>query len=162
MCGLAFSGKSTLARKIADYTDSKLVSFDKLWVEKQKEIPTPKNVKGWRYIRDIAKTEISTSLQSGQSVVFDDTNPRREHRDEFRIIATKMKVACHVIYLNTPFAVIKTRQEMNKIEHNRHEVEPVDFDKVINDLEIPTADENTLIFTPEIASSQSNLKNMLH
>lgn len=37
MCGLAFSGKSTLARKIAEHTNSKLIAFDKLWVEKDKD-----------------------------------------------------------------------------------------------------------------------------
>lgn len=30
---LAFSGKSTLARKIAERTGSRLIAFDKLWVE---------------------------------------------------------------------------------------------------------------------------------
>ena len=46
MCGLAFSGKSTLARKIAEHTNSKLIAFDKLWVEKDKDQPVPKGVEG--------------------------------------------------------------------------------------------------------------------
>ena len=46
MCGLAFSGKSTLARKIAEHTKSKLIAFDKLWVEKDKDQPVPKGVEG--------------------------------------------------------------------------------------------------------------------
>lgn len=39
MRGLAFAGKSTLARKIAEYTGSKVIAFDKLWVEKDKGQP---------------------------------------------------------------------------------------------------------------------------
>ena len=42
MCGLAFSGKSTLARQIAQQIGCKLIAFDKLWVIKDKENPVPK------------------------------------------------------------------------------------------------------------------------
>lgn len=40
MCGLAFSGKSTLVRKIAEQTGSKRIAFDELVVE-QMQRPTP-------------------------------------------------------------------------------------------------------------------------
>lgn len=46
MCGLAFSGKSTLARKIAERTGSRLIAFDKLWVKKEKEQPITKGDEG--------------------------------------------------------------------------------------------------------------------
>jgi len=43
MCGLAFSGKSTLAIKIAAHTGSEIVAFDKLWMEEEKVKAVPKN-----------------------------------------------------------------------------------------------------------------------
>ena len=76
MCGLAFSGKSTLARKIASHTGSKIIAFDKLWVDKDKEKPIHKGVKGWRFIRKVAQDAIARTLQAEKSVVYDDNNVR--------------------------------------------------------------------------------------
>lgn len=38
MCGVGFSGKSTLAKKIAEHTGAMLVSQDALYFEKEKEL----------------------------------------------------------------------------------------------------------------------------
>lgn len=150
MCGLAFSGKSTLARKIAEHTGNKLIAFDKLWIEKEKERPVPKGSEGWRYIRDVAQEEILTSLRSGVSVIYDDNNPRREHRKELRKVAKEVGVEAFVIYLDTPMNVIRARERANKTSQERHGVEPENFEKVLSDLEIPTADENVIVFRPEM------------
>src|SRR3989338_2110441 len=110
MCGLAFSGKSTLARKIAERTGSKLIAFDKLWVEKDKENPVPNGDEGWKFIRKIGQDEIAKSLQKGNSVVYDDNNIRFEHREELRDIARKAGARTIVVYLNTPMEVIRKRE----------------------------------------------------
>ena len=64
MCGIAFSGKSTLARKIAEHTGSKRIAFDELWVEKDKDKPMPKDADGWKYIRKVAQDEVLKSLKA--------------------------------------------------------------------------------------------------
>src|SRR3989344_2060474 len=148
MCGLAFSGKSTLARKIAERTDSKLVAFDKLWVEQDKERSIPKGSEGWRYIRDLAKREILVSLQAGTSVVYDDNNPKKEHREELRGVAKNAGADAVVIYLDTSLDVIRAREKANRSSKDRHDVELENFEKVMQDLEVPTGDENALVFTP--------------
>ena len=150
MCGLAFSGKSTLARKIAERTDSKLVAFDKLWVEQDKQKPIPKGSEGWRYIRDLAKREILVSLQTGTSVVYDDNNPRKEHREELRSVAKNAGADTVVIYLDTSLDVIRAREKANRDSQDRHDVEQENFEKVMKDLEVPTIDENTIVFRPEM------------
>ncbi len=139
MCGLAFSGKSTLARKLVEHTGSKFIAFDKLWVEKDKEKPVPKNSEGWRYIRDVAQKEILNSLKSGSSVVYDDNNPRKEHREELKKVAREAGAEAVVVYLDTPLSVVRNREEANRTSKERH------------DVEIPTADENVVVFTPEIS-----------
>ena len=65
MCGLAFSGKSTLARKIAERTGNTLIAFDKVWVQKDKEKSVPKNEEGWRYILDGWLNEYAGRLYQG-------------------------------------------------------------------------------------------------
>lgn len=150
MCGLAFSGKSTLARKIAEHTNSKLVAFDKLWVEQDKEKPVPKGAEGWRYIRDLAQRNVLDYLQAGKSVVYDDNNPRKEHREELRVVAKNAGVEAVVIYLDTSLDVIRAREEANRSSQDRHDVEPENFEKVMKDLEVPTTDEDTIVFRPEM------------
>jgi len=148
MCGLAFSGKSTLAREIADYTPADLVAFDKLWVEKDKEKPVPKNADGWRYIRDVAQEKVLGYLKAGNSVVYDDNNPRKEHREELIKVAREAGVKSVIIYLDTPLDTIRIREEANKTLKERHDVEPENFQKVSQDMEVPAADENVVIFKP--------------
>ncbi len=54
-----------------------------------------------------------------------------------------------VVYLDTPIEVIRAREEVNKTSQNRHEVKTKNFQKVLEDMEVPTSDENTLVFAPE-------------
>ena len=149
MCGLAFSGKSTLSRKIAEHARYKLIAFDKLWVETEKERSVPQGAEGWRLIRDLAQAEVFTTLKSGISVVYDDNNPRKEHREELREVARKAGAESFVIYLDTPLDVIRAREEANRTLQDRHDVEAANFEKVLKDLEPPTSDENVIVFKPE-------------
>lgn len=150
MCGLAFSGKSTLARKIAERTGSRLVAFDKLWIEKDKEHPVPEGVEGWKFIRKVGQDEVAKALQEGSSVVYDDNNIRFEHREELREVARRCNARPVVVYLNTPMKVIRQREATNRNTGERHEVEQENFQAVLEQLETPTVDENMLEFTPNM------------
>ncbi len=149
MCGLAFSGKSTLARKIAVYTGSKLVAFDKLWVEKEKAQPISKDAVGWQFIRKVGQEEVAKALNQGLSVVYDDNNVRFEHREELRQIAKEFGAEDFVVYLKTPMSVILDREATNRITGQRHKVDPIDFQTVAEQLEPPTPEENVIEFVPE-------------
>lgn len=153
MCGPAFSGKSTLARKIAEHTGSKLVAFDTMWVEEDKTNPVPKDATGWRYIRDKAQKEILRLLKEGMSVVYDDNNPKRDHREELKRVAEAAGVEAFTVYLDTSLEVIREREKANRISQNRHDVEPENFEKVLSDMEPPSTDENVLVFTPNMKST---------
>lgn len=149
MCGLAFSGKSTLSRKIAEHTGSRRIAFDELWVEKDKEQPIPQNADGWRLIRKIAQGEVSKTLKEGKSVVYDDNNVKFEHREELRKIAKEQGLADVVIYLNTPMEIIRKRESANRVTGARHEVKSENFENVAIQFEIPTLEENVIEFRPE-------------
>jgi predicted kinase len=150
MCGLAFSGKSTLARKIAERTGSKLIAFDKLWVEKDKENTVPKGDEGWKFIRKVGQDKVANALQEGNSIVYDDNNVRFEHREELREVARRFNAKPLVVYLNTPIAVIREREATNRVTGERHEVEPENFQTALEQLEPPTQDEAVLVFTPNM------------
>ncbi len=159
MCGPAFAGKSTLARKIAERIGSKLVAFDTMWVEEDKKNSVPRDAEGWRYIRDKAQEEVLRFLKEGISVVYDDNNPKRDHREELKRVAEKAGTEAFVVYLNTSLDVIREREKANRISQDRHDVEPENFEKVLSDMEAPTPDENVLVFKPD-TDSETFLKSL--
>ncbi len=118
-------------------------------MEKDKEKLIPKGVERWKYIRKVAQDGVLKSLKAGTSVVYDDNNAKREHREELREIGMQAGTDVIVVYLDTPIEVIRAREEANKTSQDRHEVETKNFQKVLEDMEVPTSDENTLVFTPE-------------
>jgi len=148
MCGLPFSGKSTLAREVASATKSKIVSFDELWAEKNMEKPIPQGVDGWRFVRGLALEEIEKFLIAGFSVVYDDANARKEHRQELKEIAKRTNAKGVIVYLNTPIEFIKKREMRNITIEERHQVEEKNFQEVFDQFEVPETDENVVEFRP--------------
>ena len=148
LSGARQTGKSTLARRIAEKTGSKIIAFDKLWVEKDREKPVPKDAEGWRFIRKVGQDEVENTLKEGTSVVYDDNNVRFEHREELREIAKRLGAQEITIYLNTPIELIRQREGSNKTTGERHEVEPHNFQTVLEQLEVPTKEENLIEFKP--------------
>jgi predicted kinase len=150
MCGLGFSGKSTLAKKISEYKNAALVSQNAIYFEKEKELdPTLSSDEEWKLIWNIAIERIVKNLKEGRSVVYDSTNTRREHRDRFRKIASENGARTIVIFLKTPDEVLLARQMKNKETKERHDVKQEYLDQARAEMEIPQSDENVFVFTPE-------------
>ncbi len=149
MCGVGFSGKSTLAKQIAEHTGATLVSQDALFFEKEKEMNLDQDSdKQWRMLLDMCLERIKENLETGKSVVFDNTNTRFEHREELRELAKSVEAETKVIFLDTPIEIQKERQKKNLKTGERHDVKQEYLDQAIAELEIPTENENTLSFKP--------------
>jgi len=147
LCGLGFSGKSTLAKQIAEKKNAVLISQDGIYFEKEKELdPALTDAKEWELIRSIAFERIDEALRSGKSVVYDSTNTRREHRDAAREIAGKNQADSVLVFLDTPDEVLVDRQIKNKETNERHDVEQKYLDQARAELEMPDADENVVVF----------------
>jgi predicted kinase len=149
MCGLAFSGKTTLAKAIAKATGSVIVSFDDIYIKEVPNFAGVDKVETWRITRRIGEDEIARLLSSGKSVVYDNTNARKEHRDFIRGIADKSKAKTMTIFVNTPIDLIRERQRKNKFSKERVDVNAEDFNEVLQQLEPPVGEENMFEFIPE-------------
>lgn len=149
MCGVGFSGKSTLAKKMAEHTGATLVSQDAMFFEKEKELNLDQDSdEQWRMILNMCRERIQEELAKGNSVVFDDTSLRVRHRDKLRDIAKNAGAESKVVFLDTPVEVQRERQEKNKITGERHDVKQEYLDQAIAELEIPTEDENVIVAKP--------------
>jgi len=148
---LAFSGKTTLAKKIAEHTGSTLIAFDQLWLELEKE-----GDEGWRLVRSVAKERIAESFKNSRSVVYDDVNVRREHREELREVATQHGAIAVVVYVDMPLAIREEREKENLLMKRRHDVDPVNAKKALDQFEEPGPPEHVIVF-----SSENNLEEWL-
>lgn len=157
MCGVGFSGKSTLAKKISEHTGAVLISQDGMFFELEKKLNLNlDNDDQWRMLLDVCKEKILENLKQGKSVVFDNTNTRFEHREELRELTKSIDVKTKVVFLNTPIEIQKQRQQKNKENGERHDVKQEYLDQAIAELEIPTESENVLVFKPN-----TNMKEFL-
>ena len=150
MCGVGFAGKSTLAKNIAKHFNIPLVSQDGLFFEKEKELNLNEDDdEQWQMLLDMCKQRIKEFLAASKSVVFDNVNLKRDHRDELRVIAREVGGKAVVIYLDTPEETLNKRQDRNKVTRERHDVKQEYLDDAKRQLEIPSEDEDVYIFTPE-------------
>ncbi len=150
MCGIGFAGKSVLAKKIAERLNIPLVSQDAIFFEKEKELNLNEDDdKQWEMLLNMCKQRIKELMMSGKSVVFDNVNLMRKHRDELRELAKEAGGSSVVIYLDTPEEILNLRQDRNKISKERHDVKQEYLDDAKVQLEIPTQNENTYIYTPD-------------
>ncbi|MDP2651060.1 MAG: ATP-binding protein [bacterium] len=148
MCGLAFSGKSTLAKAIAKHTGATLISQDAIWFEKLEEEKTTGNKPTYNAVLNISRRKICEALALGRSAVFDNTNAGFNHREEFRQIANECGAKSFVVYLNVSDEELLRRQNANRITKERHDPQEKDIQTVRDHFEAPTQDEKVLEFLP--------------
>lgn len=146
MCGLGFSGKSTLAKQIAQHFKIPIVSTDEMfWELKLKS----GDYEGWSELLRLSKERTTGFLKNGQSVIYDYTSEKREQRDELRTLAGKAGASATVVYLATQDEEIFQRQQRNKETKERHDPKQEDLDAVKRNFEVPSPEEgNVTIFKP--------------
>ena len=150
MCGVGFSGKSTLAKRIAEYFNISLVSQDGLFFEKEKELNLNQDSdEQWEMLLGMCKQRIMELMKEGKSVVFDNVNLKHAHRNELREIAKEAGGKAVVVYLDTLEETLNKRQDRNKVTRERHDVKQEYLDDTKAQLEIPQRDEEVYVFTPE-------------
>lgn len=150
MVGIAFSGKSTLAKKIARDKNAVLVSQDQVWFEKLKELDLDieSNV-DWNEILKITNQKVRDELANGNSVVIDNANLRHIYRQQLVDMAREYDAKSIIIFLDTPLEVQKERQLKNLVTNERHNVKQELIDEANAILEPPETSETVFVFRPD-------------
>ncbi|MEH2122157.1 ATP-binding protein [Nostoc sp.] len=162
LCGLAFSGKSTLAKAIVDYLNYAYVSLDDINKERGlgfggDGIP----VEEWENTHQIAIGILDNLMQLEQDIILDDTNCFRWLRDRFREVAKRHDYKSKVIYLNVPLEEIYIRMQMNEQTKKRQGIKKEIFAELIQNFQPPEVDENILLFNNE-STIKDWLETQLH
>ncbi|QQS12268.1 MAG: AAA family ATPase [Rhodospirillales bacterium] len=141
MCGLAFSGKSTIARLLADALDAPRISLDAINEERGLDggagIPDAE----WEATSRIAVTRLRAALAAGRHAVLDDTLSHRFLRDRYRAVAAEAGAAFALVFVDTPLDEIRRRRRLNDAERGRPTIADTVFDHHAARFERPADDE---------------------
>jgi predicted kinase len=124
VCGLAFSGKSTIAHRVAAETGAELISCDAINAARGFDGGTVMDDSEWEKSSLMAASAASAVLASGRGVVVDDTFSHRFLRDRFRQVAASADVPFVLLFVDTPLAVIEARLAENARTQARPHIAP--------------------------------------
>jgi predicted kinase len=146
LCGLAFSGKSTLAAAISRHTGAVVVSLDEINARRGLYGGVGIPDEEWSRTHAEALGLVETALRAGRSVVVDDTNCFRFLRDNYREIADRHGVPSVVLHVNAPLSLAFSRIRANELEPSRASITESVMLDLIEKFEWPAADETVLVF----------------
>ncbi len=155
-CGLAFSGKSTIARKVAAALGGELISYDAINARRGFEGGKVIADAEWEKTSLMAADAARTALAAGRTVVIDDTFSHRFLRDRFREVARDTGAPFTLLYVDTPLAVIEARIAENARTRQRPHIEPDVFAHHRDRFQYPGDDE-----APVRLSNEADLERWL-
>ncbi len=143
LCGLAFSGKSTLARELAARRGAAVVSLDAINEERGAGyggdgLPA----EAWARTLEIGLARAAERMEEGADVVVDDTGCFRWLRDRWRELAAGPGHAPVLVFLDTPPEEIRARRERSASTGDRRGLREDVFAAHVAAFERPGADED--------------------
>jgi len=150
LCGIPFSGKSTLAAKIVDKFGSTRIDLDQIKDELigREIIESQIDQKSWDRIYTEMYLRIGQALAAGQSVIHDTGNFTVYERSLVSKIASKLNIPFTTIYVDTSTEVAYKRLVSNRLTKSRFNISDKSFYDAVTEMEIPGPSEHTVIYNP--------------
>jgi predicted kinase len=151
MCGLPFSGKSTLAKSLGGELGIRMLSYDfEIWVPHHHLVPPGFSVSDeYDFVQDIARREIRAILSSGQSLIYDDLLLDRDDRQKLTAAISGTEADLLFLFLDTPMAVIDQRRAANSRLKARTSIPDEKMALDASHLELPGGDEPVIYIRPD-------------
>jgi len=122
MCGLSFSGKSTLAVQLSDELSAELLSLDQINEERGLDGGQGIPLEEWAKTNQIAHERAGALLASGRHVVVDDTGSPRFIRDEWRATAAAAGAPFVLVWVQVTPEFQRQRVHTNRDSQARRDV----------------------------------------
>ena len=119
MCGLSFSGKTTLARRIVERLGCAYISLDDINAERGLWGGDGIPIEEWERTHALARERLATWIVTGKDAVVDDVNNLRWLRDRWRVVASASCYRTLVIYLDIPHTELVERRRANQVRVER-------------------------------------------
>lgn len=151
LCGLPYSGKTYVAKKIVAATQCAFVSIDDIFHAHGYDwnTNTLPDEKGWAEIFEISYDQTRDALRKSKTVLYDSTNHTRASRDELRAVAEKSDAEVVVLLIDVPEEVVYSRREKNVHNHTSSIVSKELVGMTVAAFERPREDERVVIFSNE-------------
>ena len=144
LCGMPFSGKTTLGKTIARQLDSSYISLDEINEARGLRGGDGISIEEWEKTHSIAMSQMQTTMPTSQDIVLDDTNCFRWLRDRFRQLAAEYNYQTTVVFVDVPVSEIWQRMSANQKTQTRHTVKPEIIKEMTKTFESPEEDENVI------------------
>lgn len=147
LCGYPFSGKTTLAKKLVEKFGIARIDIDEVkWDHVGRIYDDDVTKDQWKIIFADYYKRIQDALHEKKSALSDNSTPSKEERNKLKSFANHENVFSYVIYINTPKEEVTKRWLENKKSKERFDITEKTFNWALEEMEIPTKDENVIIF----------------
>jgi predicted kinase len=149
MCGLAFSGRSTIAAEIHRLRGAVVVSLDEINLERglQGGLGIPDSE--WIRTHEEAMHRLELALRAGHDVIIDDTNCFRFLRDNYRAVADRFNAETTVVFIDATLGLVVERLRSKDGDCSRAKVTEDVLMNLVGKFEPPSPDERVLFFNPD-------------
>ena len=147
LCGLPYSGKSTLTKKLLNKFGLKVVSMDDV-IDKYKFDTETMTQDQWDLVYSEGYEVLKQLLSKGSSVILDLGNLLKDERQTAKAIAEELNTNHILIYMNTSVSEIWDRWHINEQTQERGSLTKSELQKAIDMFESPTTDENYIEYKP--------------
>ncbi len=142
MCGLPYSGKTVLAKKLSKKYGWKLVEIDGIKARHGfAGIWQDMKMKDWDEIFSESFEVVRNELGAGRSIIYDSANLTRESRDRLKNIAKESSAEARLIFLDIPTEEAISRWRENEKAKFRHHLPEWALKAAIKTYQPPTTDE---------------------
>lgn len=156
LCGYPFAGKSTIARELIPALKLARVALDDINSERGvgDNIANAIAEEEWQESYDMYHERIVDNLKAGNSVIVDSVAHKRQNRDALRRLAQENSAQTVVLYVATLANVSRERWLENRHSMRRVDVRDDDFNRIVDQFEVPEADERVVVIEPDLNSQQ--------
>lgn len=152
MCGLPFSGKTTLSKAISEHQGIPRVSFDETWLAVEKEkgsIPGTGDTERGQYVNETCEEIAQNHLCEGKSVVYDNLGHSLFERNKMKNLAKQVNAEAKIIFIDVSKEEVIKRRGHNLTTQQRAQVTDFNFNNALEAFEPPTFQEMALIYKPD-------------
>lgn len=156
LCGIPFSGKTTLAKAISKRLGYVHIDLDDVKRELYGRVVKDEELKqqDWDCIYREMYKRIESNLRNGQFIVHDTGNLTKHERDLVRQIAQKLGIETLTIFVKIPTSVARDRMMKNRRQKNRFDITDEAFEGAVNEMEPPSKEENVIEFDGTVTTSK--------
>jgi len=148
LCGLPFSGKTTLAEELEKRLGYARVNIDEIKSQHGFAGVSDDDISDdqWTEIFNDLESRVVNYLKKGQSVLSETAWINKTWRNRARKVASIEGIDTKIIYIEIPESVVRDRWLKNKQTKERFDIPEKVFEESIRDFEIPSSDETVIIY----------------